>query len=383
MGATMLAAEPRAERLHTAAVELTGLSEFGCDDYSQGLDLLLDSVAAHPGLRAADAGIDAFLTGVLASRLYSEQGWRDRPEVLHGDLGTPLVIIGVPRTGTTLLHQILAMDERFQVLENWLIDQPTVRPPRDSWPAFPGYHRAVARASAEDLAQRQKHHVEATSPDECIRLMTQTMISNMFGSMWAVPEYDEYYLATDHLPSYLRYADNLRLIGANDPRPWLLKNPSHVQRLSDLVTAFPGARVVQTHRDPCESVPSVASLLAGRQQKLGDSFDPERIGRRELHAWSTALDDADRARTERRIDVHDVYFRDLEADPLAVVEGVYAAFGLELSDDSRRRMRAFATANPRGRHGTHVYRGADFGLSEKQIRAAFAGYLDRHPRATA
>jgi hypothetical protein len=368
----------REERLHQQAAAETGLDDFGDDDYRAGLRVMLTEVGNNPKLTQADQGIDALLLALLKSRLYSEAGWKARPAVLERTLRSPLVIVGVPRTGTTILHNLLWQDPQFQVLEHWLIDQPVPRPPVETWKDYPGYQLADVRQSAEDQAQRQKHHVEASEPDECIRLMSQSMLSGIFCSMWPVPEYDAWFFAQDEGPSYRRYADNLRLIGADDDRPFLLKNPNHVRRIDTVLDTWPDARIVLTHRDPLEQMPSICSLLAGRRRKNPDSFDPLAIGERELRVWSKAVEDAERVRQERQVPIFDAYYAQLVTDPMRVVEGCYAHFGMELRPEVRERMLKFLADNPQGKHGKHVYDASEYGLDEDKIRAAFAPYIERH-----
>ena len=368
----------REARLHRRAEEETRLENFGDGNYRTGLRVLLEAVADDARLAPADPGIDDMLVSVLRSRLYSEAGWASRPETLERPLHSPLVILGVPRTGTTILHNLLALDPQFQVLEHWLIDQPMIRPPRSTWDRYPGYRIAARRQGAEDKAQRQKHHVEPSDPDECIRLMLQSFVSNMPGAMWPVPLYDEWFARQDEGPSYRRYADNLRLIGAEDDRPFLLKNPNHVRRIDTVLDTWPDARIVHTHRDPLEQMPSICSLLAGRRRKMKETFDPLAIGARELDCWSRAVQEPERVRVERRVPIFDAYYADLVGDPMHVVKACYAHFGMEHSPDVRDAQLRFLAENPQGKHGKHVYDATEYGLDADRIRAAFAPYIERH-----
>jgi Sulfotransferase family len=368
----------RVARLREQARTDTGLDAFGEDDYLASLRELLAGVGANEPLAEADAHIDAFLVAVLRSRLYSEAGWAARPQVRSRGLASPLVILGPPRTGTTILHNLLAQDPQFQFLEHWLIDQPLPRPPRETWSGYPGYRLAALRQGAEDQAQRQKHHVESDDPDECIRLMTQTFVSYMFGAMWPIATYDEWFLDQDLHPSFDRYADNLRLIGADDDRPWLLKNPNHVRSVDIVLDTWPDARIVQTHRDPTEQIPSICSLLAGRRRKLGASFEPLAIGRRELECWSVAVESAQRVREERNVAIFDAYYARLVEEPMEVVHACYEHFGMELRPEVLENMQRFLDDNPRGKHGAHVYDAGEYGLSAESIHEAFAPYIERH-----
>ena len=368
--------------LHGAARRATGLSDFGNDDYQEGLARALSAFEADlPDDRATRAKAFAFMLPGLIGRLYSELGWTSESDCLAEPLVRPLIIAGIPRTGTTALHQLLALDPRFQGLESWIIPNPIVRPPRDSWPAHPLYRAAVERAEAIERANARAvglHRIEPWDVDECLALMLQTFVTNQLPSLLDLPSYDDWYLAQDELSSYHRLADNLRLIGhAERARTWLLKNPTHFLRIGSLLEVFPDACVILTHRDPVATLVSLSSMLAAyRGDPPPGSPEARRIGPRQLRVYEQATVHTRAVRSRRPEHFHDVHQHELAADPMAVVRGIYARFELELASSTEEKMKAWITAQParnavleRNRRGETP---EDFGLSAGEIRERLA-----------
>jgi hypothetical protein len=198
-------------------------------------------------------------------------------------------------------------------------------------------------------------------------------------SSTAVPEYHEWFLQQDERPSYRRYADNLRLIGADDPnRTWLLKNPSHTFGMAAMLEVMPDAVFVHIARDPAASIVSGCSLIAAMGQGEG-AFTSHELGAHRLRIWSMAAErmEAARAHAPERTFV-DVDYRDFLAHPVVVVAAVYEALGRELPPTVQAAMQEQAAARPKDRLGAHRYSAADFGLTESEIRDRMAGYVERY-----
>lgn len=369
--------------LHEQASAATGLGDFGGDDYREGLAVLLRAIDTDlnptPMGRAYAWGA---LVGILAARLHTQEGWRLHPECLAKPVPRPLVITGVPRTGTTALHKLLAMDSQFQGLEHWLTEAPMPRPPREQWEANPHYRRSVANLEAFFAAvpaMRTGHDIVAGEVDECLEALKQSFVSNWFVGSLGVPSYDAWFQVQDERPAYRRYADVLRLVGIDEPdKPWLLKNPGHVANLGALLEVFPDACIVQTHRDPVKAIPSLCSVLAmARSVVEGKAVDLSTIGSRESAYWRRAVAQAEEVRERARGQILDVDHRRFHADPLGVVRDVYAFFGLRLSSETELRMRTWIAESPTTRHGEHKYALAEFGLHADRIRGEFASYIER------
>ena len=369
--------------LHEFASAATGLDDFGNDDYREGLEVVLH--AFDTDLRPTRMGKEfawGALIGVLIARLRTQAGWRARPECLSQPIRRPLVITGVPRTGTTALHKLMAMDPQFQGLEHWLTNTPTPRPPRAQWAADADYQRSVANLEAFFAAapeMRAGHDIVADEVDECLNVLRQSFVSNWFVGTFGVPSYDAWFQQKDERASYRRYADVLRLIGADEAdKPWLLKNPGHLAQLGALLEVFPDACVVQTHRDPVKAIPSLCSVLAmARRVVEGDAVDLSTVGARESAYWRKAVAHADEVREQAPGQFFDVDHRRFHADPLGVVKEIYGFFGLTLSSETEARMNTWIANSPTTRHGEHKYTLAQFGLDPNRIRSEFASYTDR------
>lgn len=372
------------EALHEAARKATGLSDFGPPDYREGLRRLLaaydcDMRFTESGRQFAIGGI----VGTLAQRLLSEEGWKRRPDCRSRSIRQPLLITGIPRSGTTALHKLLAMDPQFQGLEHWLTESPMVRPPRATWASNPAFRASVAGLEAffRMMPQMRKaHDMVADEVEECLDVLRQSFVSNRFGSSACIPSYDAWLFEQDEHDSYRRYADVLRLIGADEPDTrWLLKNPGHVARMECLLAVFPDALIVQTHRDPVKAIPSLCSTLhMARRMYEGDATRPELIGPREIRYWSQAVTRAGRVRAMKPNQFFDVDHRRFHEDPLGVVRAIYDRFGLTLGVTALERMRKWIAASPTRRHGEHHYVLEDYGVTATQIRSAFADYIDRY-----
>ena len=372
-------------QLHAAASAATGLTDFGdVAEYLPGLQRLLAALDDNgPVFKPAGREfVWNMLVGILISRLLSEQGWKANPDCLQKPIRRPLIIIGIPRTGTTALHKLLSMDPQFQGLERWLTAFPMPRPDRESWGSNPWYRACVEGleqffAAAPDM--RAAHDMRADDVDECLEVLKQNFCSNFFGSSMRVPAYDDWWQQQSEASSYQRLRKVLHLIGANSPeKTWLLKNPGHVAQVDNLLDVFPDACVVQTHRAPVKALSSLCSVLEQARGILECDIDAREIGLRESSYWLAAVARADAARARAPEQFIDVLQSDIQREPLAVIERIYQRFNLTLTEEVRDRMLARAAEAPESRHGEHRYSAEAFGLDPAQINQQFAAYTDRH-----
>lgn len=369
--------------LHSAASRATGLHDFGSQDYREGLRVLLQSYDTDPQLTELGWKFAyGSVLGTLIARLHTQSGWTKHSPQSTAPIRKPLVITGIPRTGTTALHKLLSMDPQFQGLEHWLTETPMVRPPRQEWDSHPAYRGSAANLEAYFSMMpemRKAHDMVADEVDECLEILRQSFVSNRFGSSTYIPSYDSWFFAQRENQSYRRYADVLRLIGADEPgKRWLLKNPGHIASIEALFEVFPDACVVHTHRDPLSAIPSLCSVLhMARRVFEGDRARADVIGPRECAYWRKALDDTDAARRLRPYQFFDIDHRRFRADPLGTVRELYTHFELELSGPAEQAMRRWILASPTSRHGEHRYNGDQFGISPADIRDSFADYRHR------
>lgn len=362
---------------------MVGAGDFGSPAYREGLGVLLRAMDATARIAPA-ARRRAFdeIARMLAGRIRAHRGWAAHPHSLAQPLARPLVIAALPRTGTSTLQQLLALDPRFQHLPYWLARMPAVRTPRGQWAADPAHalvEGEIAGIYAANPGLARIHLMSADDADECRLVLMQTFANISIGCNWQVPGYDDWLLAQDPGPAYRYYADVLRLIGAAEPgRPWLLKCPTHLLGLDRLLEAIPDACIVQTHRDPAEVVPSNCSaMLTGRHIFEHARSSRRAAGRHNLHVWGTALARAAAVADARPDRFFHVRYVDLLDDPVGIVRDLYRRFGYTLTAPVEHAMRDWIARNPQHRHGVHSYRAADFGLTEAGIRRRFAGYIGR------
>lgn len=376
----MLAAE---EALLAGAREATGLDDFGPGPWREHLRVLLRAYDEESRLtEAGRAMVQGEIGAALEARLVCEAAWKADPAILRLEIRRPLFILGLPRSGTTALHWLLAQDPANQVLEYWLAASPRPRPPRATWEAEPAFQAAVEVLKwtyETDPGLRAIHLMEADGPEECRHLFVQSFLDHTFDSNATIPSYTRWFAAQDLRPAYARHRDVLKLVGSTSPeRRWVLKYPAHMGRLDVLLETYPDACIVQTHRDPARVLPSICSLVTGWRRLYEGDADPKAIGAWQLELYAGMIETAMavRARSDPR-QFYDLSFQELVADPVAAIARMYDHFGFAWSDEAERRMRAWHAANPQHKHGGHHYRAEDFGLGEGAIAERFARYAER------
>jgi len=292
-----------------------------------------------------------------------------------------IVITGLPRTGTTLLHNILAADPRHRPLRLWQALRPlpaaseAERRERveraGAW--LKGFYEAVP-------AFRAIHALTPDGPEECDALLQNSFASQHFADMFGAPAYSAWLEQAPLGAEYRHYALQLRVLESDikeDAERWVLKSPSHLGHLDALRDALADPLVVVCHRDPCEAVGSHASLVRTLRTPYCERLSPEEIGREVLERCAQATTRFLRARREAGGDGFlDVSYRRLVVEPLAVTDELYQQAGLELTAEQRKTIEASIAAHPRHAHGRHDYQLAEFGLTAERVEDALADYLE-------
>ena len=365
-----------------AARRRVGFDDFG-DGWQPAFQRLLrelDTLNLAPEYQDRTA---TWLGKFLDARLYCERGWSRFPLALGEAIRKPVIIAGLVRSGTTALHKLMSLDAQFQGPEHWLTLAPMPRPPRASWPEIAEY-RVVAGQFDVQVEQmpelRTEHMGAAEEVEETLFILAQNFCCNFFGSMWDIPGYDAWQRTQDEGPNYRRAADCLRLIGLNDRRTWLLKNPGDLGLLDHVLDVFPDARIIQTNRDPVQAIPSVANLIFGsRRMTMGPDASGAVVGHREAGVWAHAVRHAAAVRAKQPPEQFvDVDFSAFAADQLGTVHHIYEAFGLKLSGATEARMGAWLAAHPRGTKTMQRFQPETFGLTADGIKADFAEYRARY-----
>jgi hypothetical protein len=376
--------------LCAAATALTGLDDFGADDFRDGLAVLLDSYARAANLTPRGVRVArALIRGSLTARLFSESGFARHPEHAAVPVERPVFVTGLPRTGTTALHRLLTADPAHQGLELWLAEVPQPRPPRAGWPADPVFQAIQAGVQRHQVAHPEfmgVHFMAADQVEECWQLLRQSMRSISWECLAHLPAYSSWLAGQDWTAAYRRHRRNLQLIGLPEQRRrWVLKNPSHLFALPALLEVYPDALIIQTHRSPRTAIASVCSLAAQASEGWSETFRGPVLGRDQLELWARGLDLFTAARAScDPARFCDVDYEAFVADPVATMERVYGWLGLTLGGAAADAIRALVSAPPGGGTGSgaggaggrpvHRYALADFGLTGEQVDERFAGY---------
>ena len=381
-----------ASRMLATASRRTGLDDFGDPAFREPLERLLDSLEREARLNLVGRiAAREDLTGMLMNRLKLERDRKQHPAIAGEQIRRPLVITGLPRSGSTFLHGLLAQDPASRVPLHWELRFPSPPPERSTYDTDPRIERAARhlrwffRLNPEF---RKIHSVGARLPEECVVILSHAFLSFEFSSNWFVPSYQSWLEQQDLEPAYRYHRRFLQHLQSGYPgERWLLKAPPHLPGLRALFTVYPDADVILTHRDPLEVVPSIASLHVVLRRTFSRAVDPLAVGPEvsqmladDIRRGYAARDDGC-APPERFLDV---WYTQLMDDPLAVVRRIYRHFDLPLSPDVEARMRAYLATNPKDRYGQHVYSLGQFGLDEAVERERYRAYWDRwcHPVAS-
>lgn len=383
-GHTTREADLSPARLLADAAAHCGSDDWGDLRFVEPLALLLDSCRSTDALGPQGRQVlRQVVLRHLGTRLAIRARVRARPREGDRPLGCPLVITGLPRTGTTLLHNLLAQDPHHRVLRLWEAlwpapdpdhdhpDRPRLQQKAQRW--LDGFHDRVP-------AFRAIHPQAADGPEECDTLLQRAFASQHLEDMFDAPAYAHWRHHGDLSAAYDDHTLQLRLLSSElCDRRWVLKSPGHVSHLGTLRAALPGARVLHCHRDPTEAVPSYASLIRAVREPNTRTLSLREVGDQALERcrW-----DMERAMAARAADGDgeaflDVAYGALTADPIGTVQWIYDWLPARLDGSVVDAMRAWLAAHPRDRHGVHRYEPADFGLPPDRVRATLAGYLDR------
>lgn len=368
------------DSLLNAARRRTGLEDFGEGDFREPLRRLI--VALNDEARLNFVGRMAArqdVIQILSNRLHLAHDRRKYPEITAQEIVRPLFIIGMPRTGTTLLHGLLAQDPANRVPVTWEAMHP-------SPPTAEGEEARIRRAKS-DMAWLGRlvpdfkaiHPVDAMLPQECITILSHSFLSDQFDVMFNVPGYRAWQERQDMRPAYECHRRFLQQLNfRRSARRWVLKAPAHMLAMESLLAVYPDAQIVQTHREPLEVMASTASLTTMLRSAFSDFVDPALIGREMSEFWSETLNRFMAVRDGLPPGrFFDVDFAELLEDPIAAVRRLYAWSGDELSSVAEKRMRDFLLLNTREKHGRHHYTLAQFGLDTAAESPRFDRYRER------
>jgi hypothetical protein len=374
----------KAEELIAAARERTGLAEFDSDSFREPLARMVAGIASRPERDRIAASLGPEMIGALANRLRVADYLRQHPELANAPLDVPIIVMGMPRTGTTILSYLLDCDPRWRSLLNWeAVD--SVPPPTTA--TLRSDPRCVARKQIQEkiLASvpfAMPHWEWADGPTECIFVQAHDFKALSWEARVASRDYADYLLDCDMSSAYDYQKKVMRVLQSQAPGRWALKMPSHALHFRWALEAFPDARFIWTHRNPYRALASLGTTIsAGHRFALGH-VDTEFI--RDVYPHQIA-EHANRPMRLRRSlpqdRVLDVYCREFLDDPLAGMRAIYAWIGEELADEVEQRMRAWLEADDARQAARPGYALEDFGWSEASVTHHFEEYLASYPRA--
>jgi hypothetical protein len=367
------------DSLIAAAQRQTGFSDWGGDDFLRDYRVLMEMIAADGDLMLlGKLSLHADLLRTLTTRLRMIALLAERPTPPTQRIERPLFIVGLPRTGTTLLHKLFAADPSRRVAAYWELLAPY---PPDVPPATA---QRIRRAETLERMARYMfpafaaiHPIEAHSPEECVFLLPHNFT---FHTRAFLPAYADWLLTRDFRPDYTYHKQQLHALSiGHEGKRWVLKSPFHLFSLPELFATYPDAAIIHTHRDPVPVIGSWCSFACLLAMMHRRPFDLRALAADWVARWQAALQRAVEMRTQLPpAAAYDLHFHDLTADPIAAMRRLYAHFGDDLSPEAERRMRALLTQEKQARmHASHRYDLAQFGLSAAQIDAAFRAYVEQ------
>ena len=371
--------------VEAAARKQARLDDFGDDGWREPLSVFCEALEREARLTSfGRIALRGLLVGSLATRLRLVDWAKRHPEVREERIERPWVVVGLPRTGTTLLSFLLGLDPEVRPLQQWEASEPVPPPDLATHAEDPRIALSAKRfGQLERLnpAVRAMHPFGATLATECVTLFNFEFRSLALETQALVPSYGRWLEEAPIEGAYEIHRLALQVLQSRLPTgAWSLKTPQHLWHLETLQRFYPDARIVWTHRDPAKVIPSVASLNTAIQRANSDQTDPAAVGREWDHKLSLAVSRGmafDAAQDDRGW-CHHLLYETLMADPVAAVEGIYASFGCEVSPLHRRRMQAWMRERPQDAHGRHRYDPADFDLSLEGLRDRYRAYEERY-----
>lgn len=364
----------------------TGLSDFGPDlSFMTGLRELVKAVEAMvppPQLRATAR---ANITKILVMRLRMAEDDRNHPEIVAQDVGSPLIVCGLPRTGTTITYDLLCLDPAARAPTEWEWYIPWPAPEKETFDSDPriGQVQAIYEnwlKHAPQLADIQR--MDCTQPGECNHGMMMHFASTNFPAELGVPDFARWLLSTVAEGQYRTHKRLLQQFQWKGPQGrWTLKSPQHLFDLPGLVEAYPGAMLVWTHRDPALTFSSLSSMIAAFLAAVGADKDLKAVGRSVFETWSEGLERGLKAR-DARPDIADriidLGHGEVVADPPGSIRRIYDRFGLPFTAEHETRISQFLTQNPAAKRlGRHKHSAEQFGIDPAEVRSRLAHYYER------
>jgi hypothetical protein len=364
-----------------------GLSDFGDEGFVEPLEVLVDSINREAALNPVGRMIiRGRIVGILANKLVAQDTIEQHPEILDIPVEAPIIVAGLARTGTTMVHRLIAKDPAICSLASWEAINPAPLP-RKPWqrkdPRF-----AQAAAAAKGLKYMSPgffaiHPAEPGAPEEEVILLEQSFLTTTPEAMMNVPTYSRWLEEQDHVPAYQALKRMMQYLqwqrpGIGKHARWVLKTPHHQEYFDPLLEVFPDTTIVHTHRDPLKTSPSFFSMVTHLQMIFSDDVDPNRVASH----WLGKIENMARRTMATRDRVNDkgfidVSYYDLIKDPIPQVARIYEAADLAMTPEAQDAMEASRKVNKQHKYGRHKYSLADFGMTKDDVESRLAPYRTR------
>jgi hypothetical protein len=356
------------------------------DSWREGLEILLRDHQTTNSLSERGVNmVKARYTEALAARMQVDDYLRKNPTLTTSTIKRPVFILGMPRTGTTMVSYLMDADPANRSLLKW--EAYNIAPP-----AAPNALRTDARCLAEKAKDEMiikanpkgvaQHFEAGDGPTECVHLLAQDFKSLMFAVITTVPTYHDWLLFCDMSPAFAHRKRALQILQSTNPGRWILKMPSDAMFIRTLFATFPDAKVIWTHRDPYATLASSMSMRGNSRPAFNKDVGLDYMRENFPLQLATHLARPLEMSRERPNDIYNLYYDDLVGDPLAQMKKVYAWLGDEWTGTTQAGMQSWLDANPQGRFGKHAYSLSEWGFTKKDLEPYFADYLRVHPVAT-
>lgn len=376
----------RRDRLIAAAIEAAGSDDFGGDTWREGLDLYLESLVESAQLNEIGVGVaEDGVVNDLATRLRLEAWRKTHPAVAEQEIRRPIIIVGQPRTGTTILLDLMAQDPDNRAPLSWEVERPVPAPQTATYATDPRIAEAQAQFDLVDSfipGFASFHELGAELAQEDVRIFTGDFKSMQHSLQFEVPAYNRWLLhEADMAEAYAYHRKFLQhLQSEHHGERWLLKSPAHLWSLPELIAEYPDAIVIQNHRDPLKVIASLSALGASLREMTTDHFEVTRLAAQYSEDIVLGLDralEARRAGVFAPGQVIDIRYQDIRHDLIAAVGRIYDEIGLELTAETEKRMRAHLDAHPGDQGGSlKRYTFAETGLVEAELRERVREYQE-------
>jgi len=369
------------------------LDDFGGSDWRQHFDVLLRALRDARLTLLGRTLVRSEILRSLRNRLQLRELWKRKPEIVEDDLDAPVFIVGTPRSGTSILHELLALDDAHRSPLTWEVLHPVES--LSGWgsgagsEAGPRVSGSMVRLGDDQMqfwhdiqpAYETMHHNAGHLPTECIFITMNEFLSDQWSGCHVVPRYEAHLARSDQTPAYRFHRSFLQTLATRERRErWLLKAPSHLSQLAVLFSVYPDAKVIHTHRDPLKTLPSTLSLMGTLKSMRCHDVDLELAARYTPQGFAASLEREIEGRASGALPEEgfaDILYSDLVADPLRAIAGVYERWGWPYPQSLQERIRRYLDEKRQGVHGAHRYSLEAFGLDPGVERERFAFYRER------